>query len=50
MRLRAAGFRANCGSMTLRMGGGGMLVGVLVFMVRYRFRRLALDRGKKLFR
>jgi hypothetical protein len=28
-------------------GGGGMLVGVIVFTVGCRFRRLALDRGKK---
>jgi hypothetical protein len=26
--------------------GDGILVGVIVFMVGYRFRRLALDRGK----
>jgi hypothetical protein len=28
--------------------GGGILVGVIVLMVGYRFRRLALDCGKKL--
>jgi hypothetical protein len=28
--------------------GGGILVGVIVFTVGYRFRRLALDSGKKL--
>jgi hypothetical protein len=28
--------------------GGGILIGVIVFMVGYRFRRLALDCGKKL--
>jgi hypothetical protein len=28
--------------------GGGVQVGVIVFMVGDRFRRLALDRGKKL--
>jgi hypothetical protein len=32
------------------MGGGGILVGVIVFMVGSRFRRLALDRGKELSR
>jgi len=28
--------------------GGGILVGVIVFMAGYRFRRQAVDRGKKL--
>jgi hypothetical protein len=28
--------------------GSGILVGVIVFVVGYRFRRLALDCGKKL--
>jgi len=41
---------ANCGSVTQATAGSGMLVGVMVFMVGDRFRRLALDRGKKLSR
>jgi len=32
------------------MGGGGILVGVIVFMVGSRFRPLALDRRQKLSR
>jgi hypothetical protein len=39
----------HCGSMGARgMDGGGILVGVIVFGVGYRFRRLTLDRGRKL--
>jgi hypothetical protein len=42
--------KVGCGSMTRATGGRGILVGVIVFMVGYRFRPLALDRGKKLSR
>jgi len=38
---------ANSGSVTQAIGGG-ILVGVIIFGVGYRFRRLALDRGRKL--
>jgi hypothetical protein len=35
---------------TQPIGGGGILVGVIVFMAGCRLRPLALDRGKKLSR
>jgi hypothetical protein len=43
-----AGFRAKSGSVIQAMGDGGILVGVIVFMVGSRLRRLALDRRQKL--